>query len=164
MDEMMMFSQQFQYNDSFEITYKGHRVNAFYKFDKVGKYKLRFYFISVSSPYNQAIVLHLDEFKGRLFIDGDELSVPKNKFPQIIFEEKYAPRSFDLEVVLDSGNITICNGSDLLGTEEIWCTLDLGCAMIIETINDKHYRFHCNDHDNDDDFDDLIFEVELLKM
>lgn len=32
-----------------------------------------------------------------------------------------------------------------------------------EHISENRYRFHCNDHEKDDDFDDLIFDVEILE-
>ena len=114
------------------------------------------------SHYNQAVVLHLDSFVGKLYIDGERLEIPKNKFPQIVFEEKYAPRQFDLKVQLEDGELTICNGSDLLGTGDMWCSLDMGCAMIVEQISEKRFVFFCNDHEDDDDFDDLVFEIEVI--
>ena len=158
----MMFSEMFANNDSFEIEYKGKLVHAFYKFDKKDEYVLRFKFISTRSHYNQAIVLHLDSFVGKLYIDGERLEIPKNKFPQIVFEEKYAPRQFDLKVQLEDGELTVCNGSDLLGTGDMWCSLYMGCAMIVEQISEKRFVFFCNDHEDDDDFDDLVFEIEVL--
>ena len=162
MSDMMMFSQQFVMSDSFEIEYKGKTVRAFYNFNKIGKYILRFKFISVSSMYDQAVVLHLDSFKGKLFIDGNELVLPKNKFPQIVLEQKYAPKQFDMLVVLEKGELTVCNGSDPLGTGEVWYSLDMGCAMSVEPVAQNRFVFYCNDHENDDDFNDFIFEIEVL--
>jgi len=36
-----------------------------------------------------------------------------------------------------------------------------GNAFWIERISDSKYRFHCNDHKMDDDFNDLIFDLEI---
>ena len=36
--------------------------------------------------------------------------------------------------------------------------------MIIEKQNNNCYKFYCNDHENDDDFDDLIFEMKILDI
>lgn len=160
---IMMFSEKFSLSESFEIEHKGKTVRAFYNFDKKGEYILRFKFISTLSQYDQAIVLHLDSFVGKLYIDEKRLEIPKNKFPQIVLEEKNAPRQFDLKVQLEAGELTICNGSDLLGTGAMWCSLDEGCAMIVDTVNENHMVFYCNDHENDDDFDDLIFEIEVIQ-
>lgn len=37
-----------------------------------------------------------------------------------------------------------------------------GNAFWIEKLSPTHSRFYCNDHEYDDDFDDLIFEVEVI--
>ena len=34
-----------------------------------------------------------------------------------------------------------------------------GCAFWIEELTENHLRFHCNDHEYDDDFDDFIFDM-----
>lgn len=74
-----------------------------------------------------------------------------------------APNEFEVRIQLIEGTVLICNGSDPLGTRQICHTLHMGCAIYIENIDNHLYRFHCNDHENDDDFDDLIFEMELVE-
>ena len=37
-------------------------------------------------------------------------------------------------------------------------------AFWIESFSKNHYRFHCNDHQMDDDFDDLIFDLEIESL
>ena len=34
-----------------------------------------------------------------------------------------------------------------------------GNAFGVEKLSENLYRFHCNDHRMDDDFDDLIFDI-----
>lgn len=157
-----MFSSLFKEQNSHEIEYKGKKINAYYTFNKKGEYILRFKFISSSSNYLQAIIIHWDSFEGQLFIDGVEAKKPKKKFPQTLLNEKYTPKQFEIKVILNSGEFRICNASDLLGDEKIWRSLYGGCAMLIEEIGKNHYRFNCNDHEIDDDFDDLIFEMEII--
>lgn len=36
--------------------------------------------------------------------------------------------------------------------------------MIIEHFEHNKYRFICNDHEDDEDFDDLIFEMEIIEQ
>lgn len=158
----MMFSEQFLEQDSYEIEYNGRKVNAFYTFDRMGEHILKFSFVSTASEHLQAIVIHWDSFEGQMFINGTKVEKPKNRFPQTVIAEKYAPVQFEIKVVLESGKFRICNGSDLLGDEKIWRSLYGGCAMIIEELGENHFRMLCNDHDNDDDFDDLVFELEVL--
>lgn len=133
-----------------------------FSFDKKGTYILRFSFISSASKYNQAIIFHLISFDGKLFYNGDELEKPKNSFPQLIFSEKFTSNIFEIKIVLNDGDLCICNGSDLLGNGQIWRSLYGGCAMIIEKTGKDSYRFYCNDYENDDDFDDLIFDMEII--
>lgn len=160
---MKMFSEQFLEQDSFEIEYKGRRIYAFYRIEKVGRYVLKFKFVETNANHTQAIIIHLNEFVGRLYINGEEIRKPKGSFPQLIFDETYASQIIELEVELFSGNIVICNGADLLGEGKIWRSLYGGCAMVIEEIEENHFRFLCNDFENDD-FDDLIFELEIIDM
>jgi len=39
-----------------------------------------------------------------------------------------------------------------------------GNAFWIEQLSDTCQRFHCNDHKMDDDFDDLIFDMEIIEV
>ena len=39
-----------------------------------------------------------------------------------------------------------------------------GNAFWMEQLSDNRYRFYCNDHRMDDDFDDLIFDLEIESM
>ena len=55
--------------------------NTVYLDDKNEKiYRLKFSFISVDSPCKQAIVLHLDEFEGKIYAKGKELKKERRKF------------------------------------------------------------------------------------
>lgn len=161
---MRMFSVQFAEQNSFEIEYEGRKINAFYTFDKKGTYKFRFSFISTASFYRQVIVIFLEAFKGNISINGKNVKLPKGRFPQLIFAEKDMPKQFEMEVTLQDGDLGIGNGSFDLQVPEICRTLDGGCAMIIEELETNHFRFHCNDYENDDDFDDLIFDLEIIKV
>lgn len=159
-----MFSVEFAEQNSSEIEYKGKKVNSFYSFDKKGIYKLKFSFISTNASCKQAIVLHLNCFKGDISIGGQKIKKPKGRFPQIIFEEWYKPRKIELEINLKGGILAICNGSFDAQVPEICRSLNGGCAMIIEEIEENYLRFYCNDYENDDDFDDLIFDLEIIKV
>ena len=160
---MMYFSEQFAQQDTDVIIYKGKAVRQFFSYADKGKAILRFEFIKSSSNYDQAIVLGLDSFKGDIAIDGKPIKKPKGAFPQVILEQKYAPKQFELSINLVDGDLAIFNASDPLGTGEIWESLFGGCAMIIEEKCDNQFVFYCNDHENDDDFDDLVFELTVLK-
>jgi len=36
--------------------------------------------------------------------------------------------------------------------------------MMPKQISENKYRFYCNDHKINDDFDDLIFDLEITKV
>ena len=112
---MKPFKWMFEEQNATEIEYKGKQVSALYRYDKKGKYRLKFTFVSTNSQYEQSIILHLDGFKGKIFWNGKRLKKERRRFPQIIFEETWV-------------------------------------------------RFYCNDIDWDDDFDDLIFDLEIEKV
>ena len=161
---MMMFSERFLEQNSDEIEYNGRRVNSYFLFDKKGTHILKFSFVASASKYLQAIIIHWDSFEGEIYIDGKEVKKTNSRFSQTILDEKRTPKEFEIKVVLHSGKFRICNGSDLLGDEKIWRSLYGGCAMIIEEQGNNEYMFYCNDHENDDDFDDLIFKMRVLDV
>ena len=158
----MTISRCFSEAKTFVIEYKGKIIRRFYTFERKGCTKVRFSFIESNSTYNQAINLHLSEFKGRIILDGEEREQPKGNFPQLVFAEKECPKVIELIIELEDGNIAICNASDPLGTGQIWHSISQGCAMITEVLGENHFRFYCNDHENDDDFNDFIFDMELF--
>ena len=159
----MSISLEFQKEMSLEIIYKGQKINRCFNLYKKGKYKLKFTFIKTNSQFIQAIKIFLDDFKGNLIFNGNKIIIPKKKFPQLNFFEDTASKEFILEVDLEDGHLTICNGSDSIGTKQFCHSLVFGCAMIIEHPEHNRYRFICNDHEDDEDFDDLIFEMEIIE-
>lgn len=107
---MKPFKWMFEEQNATEIEYKGKQVSSFYRYDKKGKYRLKFTFVSTNSQHEQSIILHLDGFKGKIFWNGKRLKKERRRFPQIIFEETWAPKEFELEVILEDGDIEISNG------------------------------------------------------
>ena len=56
---MKPFKWMFEEQNATEIEYKGKRISALYRYDKKGKYRLKFTFVSTNSQYEQSIILHL---------------------------------------------------------------------------------------------------------
>ena len=63
---MKPFKWMFEEQNATEIEYKGKQVSSFYRYDKKGKYRLKFTFVSTNSQHEQSIILHLDGFKGKI--------------------------------------------------------------------------------------------------
>lgn len=152
-----LFSEREQDKDY--IVYNGKKVYRFDTYTLKGKHRLVFTVLSVDSPYEQAVVLMLGDFKGHIYQDGKELPFKKTTFSAMTFwigNGKY------LELVVDliDGDIGICNGTAL---EDLpFCEyLIRGSAMAIEQISPNKKRYSCNDLDLDDDLNDLVFELEI---
>ena len=84
---MKPFKWMFEEQNATEIEYKGKRISALYRYDKKGKYRLKFTFVSTNSQYEQSIILHLDGFKGKIFWNGKRLKKERRRFPQIILKK-----------------------------------------------------------------------------
>ena len=152
------------FNGKQVMRYNEKVIHRYYKIDVAGEYVIKFRYISKNSKFNQAIVLLFDGFVGKFYISNEEIMLPKIRFPKQNFWMETAPKEFEVKIQLTEGIVLVCNGSDPLGTRKICHTLHMGCAIYIENIDEHIYRFHCNDHENDDDFDDLIFDMMITDL
>ncbi|MBP3702090.1 MAG: hypothetical protein J6I64_09380 [Lachnospiraceae bacterium] len=159
---MIPFNVLFE-EGSNQLEYKGKLINKYFEVDSPGEYDIKIRFVSRKSQYNQAVVLFFNDFIGSYYLFGEEQMIPKTRFPKKNYWSDTAPRELELKLLLKKGSVWICNGSDPLGTKQFCRTLHYGCAMYIEKIGENYYRFNCNDHENDDDFDDLVFEMEIVQ-
>lgn len=163
-----------------------------YKIDKSGKFRVIIRVVSINSPYRQAIAFSLSnkpKFKGVLYINGTQF-VPEKKQLNYVIPVALPDKSeivFDLDIV--GGYLRLANASDFLDDypeliEQIsaqtgrsreqfrGCSYTSGFAagflyanaFWVEQIPNNRYRFHCNDHKMDDDFDDLIFDLEIESL
>ena len=126
-----------------QIEYKGKTINKFFEIDNHGEYIIKFFFISVNSHFNQAIVLFFNDFIGEYYLFNQKRHLPQNRFQKENFWYDTAPNEIEIKIILKEGNILICNGSDPLGTKQICHSLHSGCAIYIEKISDNRYRFNC---------------------
>jgi len=145
-----------------QIEYKNQLIDRYFELTEVGEYKIKFTFIESNSDINQAIVLFFCDFSGEYYLENKLKQIKNNRFPQEHFWIDTSPKEFNVTINLLEGKIMICNGSDLLGDKCYCNTLHAGCAMHTVKISENRYRFFCNDHELDDDFNDLIFEMEIL--
>lgn len=153
---MKPFSVLFEGSD--QIEYRGKTIRKYYKLDTPGEYTFCFKFIKSESPFHQAIVLFFLDFKGDFYLWDHKYKLPNSQFPKVNFWFDKAQKELSVKIKLSDGIVLICNGSDPIGNKQICHSLCLGCALQIEK-QDEKLIFYCNDHENDDDFDDLIFEV-----
>lgn len=160
-----------------------------YKIEKMGKFRLTISIISINSIYRQAIAFSLStkpKFKGTLQIDGQKFTPEKKQINYVIPVEIPDKAEIILDLDIMEGYLRIANASDFLDdypemiegissqtgrsreqfrgcsyTSGFTAGFLYGNAFWVEQISDTKHRFHCNDHKLDDDFDDLVFDLEI---
>lgn len=159
---MLYFQKAFQESKKNIIEYEGIIYHRYFSVEIKRNSKLIFEFIKSNSVYTQAIVIMFPEnFKGKVFCKDIELSIKKSAFPKLIFWEDSAPKRFEIQIIDYEGVVEIANGADPIGDKQICQYLVFGCAMIVDRIGKNKYRCLCNDYENDNDCDDLIFELTI---
>ena len=152
------------FNGKTFFEHEGKKYYRWHNIQRLGDYQLHFRFIKVNSPYQQGIVLFFSNFKGSIALNGKKLPTLKGKFQHYTFRQDEIPNNeFTLSVHAEDGSLIIGNGSQILGDACLECG-SLGCAFWIEELDENMYRFHCNDHEYDDDFDDLIFDMIITDL
>lgn len=165
---MKPFNVMFEESNTNEILYNGQIVRSLIRYENLTSVHLKIYGVRTNSPHTQAIDFHFPKgFKGKVFINDHECKVPKNAFPQIILWEDDMPEEVFVDIYFRPGDrVSICNGADKLSKEKfgwprICSTWLYGSALILEPVGEGEYLVKCNDFDNDDDFDDLIFNMKV---
>ena len=125
-----------------------------------GNYTLTFRFISTNSPLPQGVSLFVSsDFKGKMYLNGRELQPLKSTFAHYTFKvDEFPEKEFTLRVCSAAGKIILANTSQRHNSDSWDCAV-YGYALWVEELEENHYRFHCNDVDWDDDYDDLIFDI-----
>ena len=148
-----------------EVTYEGKLYSRIFAvIDTHGKYRFHFEFISTNSDYEQCIGVSLYQFKGSAAINGENVKLGKGKFTGLRFSEKTAPRRFDVELIMKSGIVSVDNSVYGWRADIQNYTPWVMPAMIVDKTGDNSYVFNCNDYVYDDDFDDLVFSLEIIKL
>ena len=161
---MKYLQLKFDEQKSDVIEHDGRQYYRSYRIGTTEKLYLRFTFISTASEYTQAIVIFLpSKFHGEVRVGNKTVEVKGHKFPKVILWSDVCPREVEVYISNVNGDVEVCNGSDPLGTKTICYCLARGSAMHMEQLSPSKYRFYCNDHVFDEDFDDLVFEMEIEK-
>ena len=117
--------------------------------------------MSTNSVNRQGIALFFSDFKGKLWLNDKPLPVLKGKFQHYTFKVGEIPDDeFTLLVKSEDGSLFFANASERIEIGSFTCGA-FASAFWIETLGDDYYRFHCNDHEQDDDFDDLVFDLQI---
>lgn len=144
------------------IVYEGKKYSRWYYVDRTGDYQLRFKIIFTKSSYKQGIALFFWDFVGTVSLNQKELKNLKGFQHYAFWQDEISNGEFALDVHLESGKLTLGNLS--LDEQGVSHCGEPCCAFWIENLAKNHLRFHCNDHEADDDFDDMILDLEYVKV
>lgn len=158
---MKAFSVLFQERNSPIIIYNGKTVYRYLRCTEKGKYILKFRNIKTRAKRMQFFMVHLLKMDGEIYVNDKPFLVTKTKFPQLAINEEELRNCRSIIISLTSGHFTICNGEDTSGEGLYADSLIFGAAITIDWLDEGWFRLNCNDTENDDDFDDLIFEMKV---
>lgn len=160
---MKPFNVLFEEQKSDEIIYKGRCVRRRIVYKDCKRLNLKFSEVTTNSKYPQTIVLLFsNDFNGKIFLNGSEYKLPKKPFAKINFWTDTMPSMVEVEIFFKSGFVSICNGADPIGNKQLCRMLTAGAALILIPSDNDSYIVRCNDFENDDDFEDLIFKMQVI--
>lgn len=153
------------FNGRNSITYEGKLYTRLYEIlSRPSSYRLHFEFLSTDSEYEQKIGLTMYLFDGRVRVNGQEVKLGKGKFTGLSFAENSTPKQFDIDIKLNSGSVAVYNDVTNWMVDITFQDKWVMPAMIVEQISETSFIFHCNDRVYDDDFDDLVFKLDILEI
>src|SRR3989344_3313769 len=152
-------SDLFLKSKSTEAVYKGKKIYKFDYFDISQGDSFIFNIESTNSEWKQAIGFLVLEKSASVSCSGHKNNKGFN------FWEHNAPRNFTVNIVKTKKRIrpkaAIYNMWE--GPSGEYNYPDLSAAMKIEKLKDGSKRYYCNDGQDNDDFDDIIFTVKHIK-
>ena len=139
----------------------GKTYYRWYNLEFETPYIVQFKLICTNSKNKQAIALFFSNFQGELYINNKRVDILKG-FKHYLFKtHDLENKPLELCVYPRKGFLFFGNASEDINNPGYECGA-FGCAFWLEQINQQTYRFHCNDHEYDDDFDDLIFDCTII--
>lgn len=143
--------------------YDGKTYYRWYNLKIEKPYVVSFRLISSSSANKQGIALFFSDFNGELYINNQKVKNLRG-FKHYLFKaQDFENEALKLHVYPQDGFLFFGNASENPKTTGYECGA-FGCAFWIEPISPDINRFHCNDHEYDDDFDDLVFDMILTEI
>lgn len=147
--KMKPFEELFRASGGQPVKYEGKIIQLFDLFPAVDGQFLRLQFESAHSAWRQGVLLSTDE----------GLNVNNKSSKDIVLWYDTAPREVMLQVHTRKGEVLVVN---------VWDSGDgcmdqghNGAAMQVEeTATGRRYK--CNDGVPDDDFDDLVFQIDIV--
>ncbi|WP_349407788.1 hypothetical protein [Pseudalkalibacillus sp. SCS-8] len=147
---MVSFQEEFMKSRGKPIVYKGKTIMMLDRIAIGKKSKIRIKFEKTNSEWDQGISLKVD--KG-IIVEGEEIK-------HLRLWEKHAPSYLEYDVETNNGELLLWNIWDTgNGSTDAWIN---GAAMIAQDLDNGKIYF-CNDGHPDDNFDDLVFKIEIIE-
>jgi hypothetical protein len=142
-----------------KINHKNPKViidkNVYIKYDRLkisDKEEIRIIFEGVKSKFKQVITLKIDKKLKNLF-NGES-------FKSWCLWYDGSSKYIDFECTTKKGEMEVSNAWE---NKDGNIEYDFGgLGMRVEDLPDGSRRYHCNDGELDNDFDDLTFRIQLL--
>jgi len=149
----LVFEDLFRKSAGRPVLFKGKLISLMDCFRvPLGESAIQFRFVSTNSEWRQGIGLSAE--KGLRFGRARKL------LKSVVLWEDTALQAGEFLCKSKTGDIEVKNEWDTgEGVIESWHN---GAAMWVEEIPDGR-RYHCNDGHPDENFDDIIFELTILK-
>ena len=156
---MPEFQSAFAKSKGQPIVYNGKTLMLMDKITVPLNFRLMIRLISIDSAWEQGIAIKVAKAKGEIF---SCLSQQKNHYIHIWQDAFAEQRELQYRVTANENQLSvwnIWNRGD--GCTDAWV---MGAAMIKEVISENHFRYYCNDGHPDDNFSDIIFELNVLEI
>ncbi|MGA2179193.1 MAG: hypothetical protein ABSH15_06385 [Verrucomicrobiota bacterium] len=148
---MQSFEQLFRKSNGLPVEYNGQIICLSNPLPISNGQQIRVVFESVNSDWRQGVYITTD---GSFEVNGQTMK------KAVVLWKDTAPKEVLLRVQTKKGEIRVKNVWDI--GNGVMDSGHNGAAMIVEEIASGR-RYNCNDGRPDDDFDDLVFRVEVLK-
>ena len=145
--------------------YKNEKIYLSYIYQTKGRHTVKFKLIYSNSDAERGISLLKHHLKGNIMNTKGEIIAKGGGgvYSNYDFFESNWKENEEIIVNLEDGYIKITNGKFKMSRDvRFFDPTDVWQAMKVEKISPTKLRFYCNDTVLEDDFDDLIFEMEIL--
>ena len=161
--KMTGFNYIFGLAENDNAIYRNEKIYFYYHYNLKGKHTLKFSMVYSNPNEERGICLNTIHFKGSIDNYEDEK----------LFKRSGAYSGYDIlgtdwkekKIIVDlkEGFLGITNGKFQTSGDVLFLNSGgLWQAMKVEQISPTKFRFYCNDTVLEDDFDDLIFEMEII--
>jgi len=146
---MESFEKMFRESKGAPVTWNGTQIKLLESFKVIGPASFRLVFEYANQRWRQGLIIRTD----RGLIHGDQTQsksvvIWEDQGRELGFKTDPKTRRMDLNNIWDTGD----------GCMHSWHN---GAAMIVEQVTPSIFRFRCNDGQPNDDFDDLVFRLEI---